>query len=72
MKEVPISRKKVLKKNRGYLEVARMSNQGKEKIMEQSLWHPIDLVLNQFERLKDGIERKRKKFFRYALFFTQI
>ena len=32
LKEVPTSRKKeVLKKNRGYLEVALMSNQGKEK-----------------------------------------
>ena len=32
MKEIPISSKKdVLKKDKGYLEVAHMSNQGKEK-----------------------------------------
>ena len=29
--------------------------------MDQALWHQIELVLNQFKRVKDGI--KRKKFF---------
>ena len=43
----------------------------KEVIMEHSLWHKIVLILNQFIRLKDGIERKRS-FSRLALFCPQI
>ena len=27
--------------------------------MEQALWHQIELVLNQFKRVKDGIKTKK-------------
>ena len=52
----------------GYFEVANTSNQGEEKAVV--VWKDngavimasIVLVQNQFKRLKDGIERERKKF----------
>ena len=61
MKEVPISSKKdVLKKDRGYFEVAYTSSQVRKRLL--LLWHQTVLVHNQFKSLKDGIERERKKY----------
>ena len=73
MKEVPISRKKeVLKKNRGYLEVALMSNQGKEKAVVA--WKDNGTVImasncfgsEPIRKAKRWDRKERKKFFRYV------
>ena len=69
MKEVPISSKKgVLKKDKGYFEVAHTSNQSKEKAVV--VWKDNGAVImasncfgsEPIQKAKKGIERKTKKF----------